>query len=535
MTIEVEIAGTGQIIEFPDGTDPATIERALLSLGSQAGTVSLGEPTPQPVGASVFEPIATMVSGAVAEPIAGLAGIAQAVNPLADPGAGVQAIEDVRQAMTLQPRTKAGQRSLQNVATVVEPIAKKFEQAEDFLGDETFKLTNSPTLAAAAKTFPTFVTELLGVSIGGKTAKTAQKIKRANRQGKIAREITDAAPSIEQLKGFASDIYKEIDSLGVTMTPRAYKGLVNKIVKDVQKSGLDPDITPKAFKTIKRFQELEGQPVTLEQIDTLRKVAGNAATSLEKADSALGVRIQNNIDSFLDNVGETALRAPDGSPAKNLGISKKYRTARDLWGRARRSELIQESFEKARNQASGFENGLRIQFRALLNNKKTRKFFNKREIEAMNKVVRGDKKENLARLIGGFAFSEGSARNLLMGTAGASVGGALGGAPGAVAVPIIGHVSRKLAQRMTDKNADFADQVIRAGKDAKKITRAYLNNTPKPQRSAQELSELLMSKDIDLSVLPELDLAQDAANIAQTRRAQLAGALAVQPSKEDEQ
>lgn len=50
----------------------------------------------------------SLISGAVAEPVAGLAGIAQAANPFAAPGAGARAVEATRQALTLQPGTPAG-------------------------------------------------------------------------------------------------------------------------------------------------------------------------------------------------------------------------------------------------------------------------------------------------------------------------------------------------------------------------------------------------------------------------------------------
>ena len=67
---------------------------------------------------------------------------------------------------------------------------------------------------------------------------------------------------------------------------------------------------------------------------------------------------------------------------------------------------------------------------------------------------------------------------------------------------------------MTANNSRFADEFIRAGKDARKITAAYIDNVPKAQRSAQELSELLMDPDIDLSKV-STPLGREAASIAQ--------------------
>jgi len=61
-------------------------------------------PVPGAIGGAA-EVAGTFASGAVAEPVAGIAGIVQSLNPFAQPGAGAQAVNDVRQAMTYMPRT----------------------------------------------------------------------------------------------------------------------------------------------------------------------------------------------------------------------------------------------------------------------------------------------------------------------------------------------------------------------------------------------------------------------------------------------
>jgi len=307
--------------------------------------------------------------------------------------------------------------------------------------------------------------------------------------------------------------------------------LANILEYDARKAGIDPDITPKSHKALKRFKESIGKEISTSELDILRKVAQNAARAKEPADAAIGVAMINNIDDFLDNIGNNALKIPGG---KSIEIGKKYKIARDLWGRARKSELLQESFEKARNQASGFENGVRTQFRSILNNKKQRKFFNKDELKAMETVVRGDTKQNIAKLIGRLGFGEGQATNIVGAAIGSVIGANIFGPGGVVIVPLVGQVSRKLAQRMTVKGAEFADDVIRAGKDAKRITAAYLKNTPEALRSSEELSQLLLRTDIALKDLPNIPLANDARRIAIKNRAALAGTLAPQALKNEQ-
>lgn len=482
--------------------------------------------------AAVVEPLATIVTGAIAEPIAGLAGIAQAVNPFAEEGAGAKAVEATRKALTFIPKTEPGQKALQAAGEFIAPVGEAFQKAEQFLGNKTFELTGSPALAAAATSLPTLATEILGIATAKGGIKSAQALKRSAREGKITREIVDAVPSVDQLKDASRAVYKEIDDLGVSLKPGAYNSLVNKLRVVTDKLGIDPDITGSSSKAMKRFAARKGDTVSLTEVDTLRTIAQNAAKSIEPADAGIGIAMIDTVDNFLDKVGSGAFIKPDGPVT---GIGRRYKTARDLWGRARRSELLGEAFEKARNQASGFENGVRTQFRSIINNKRQRKFFRPDELEAMTKVVRGTKTENFAKLIGRLGFSEGGATNILGGAAGVAGGAAIGGPAGAVIVPLVGQVSRKLAQRMTAKNAEFADQVIRAGKNARKITDAYLRNTKKASRSSQELSELLMRQDIDLNQIQRSAFALEAADIAIKNRAALAGALTVGSNTQEQE
>lgn len=473
-----------------------------------------------------LEAIAAITTAASAEPIAGIRGIAAQVIPGGQTGA--EAVESTREALSFQPRTAEGQQALTNVAEVIEPVAKVFSEAEKFLGEKTFEATGSPALAAAAQSIPTAITEILGFAAGKGAIRGAKSLDDTN----ITREISEAAPSIDQLKDASRAVYKEIDELGFTVKPEAFSGLVQRIETATKRRGLNPKITPKAAAALEEFQSKIDTVLSLDDLDQLRTIAQNAASSLEPPEKLLGTLMIDAVDNFLDDAGASVLARPSGS---TVNVAERYGVARSLWGRARRSELLQEAFETARNQASGFENGIRVQFRRILNNKRQRKFFNKSELDAIRRVVRGDKKENLAKLIGRFGFSEGGATNIIGGALGVTAGGLAGGIPGAVIVPTIGQISRQLAQRMTARNAQFADEVVRAGNDARKITRAYIRNTPEAQRNPSELSELLLRSDIDLSTLDQIELGRQAAQIAFDRRtsaASAAGAGALAPDEE---
>ena len=473
--------------------------------------------------ATVTEPLATIVTGAIAEPLAGLAGMAQSLNPFAEERAGEKAINAVREVMTFKPRTEAGKKSLQAVATVLAPIGQALDSAGEAFGNDVFEVTGSSALAALASTAPTLLAEVATFGTG----KGAGAIKRAAKTRKVNKAIQQAAPTVDQLKDTSRAVYREIDEMGAVVSPEAYQSLVSQIEKSTIGQGLDHRVTPKAAGALNAFKEVAeaGRPVTLTELNKLHRMSSNLAKSSDIPEASLGLRMIDEVDSFLDNAGTKVFQNPD-SITGNVAV--KYKIARNLWGRARRSELIEEAFERARNQATGFENGIRVQFRSILNNKKRSRFFNAEELAAMKKVVRGTGKENLAKFIGKVGLPEGGASNLVGVSIGIAGGSAAFGAGGGAIVPIIGTVSKKLAQRMTAKNAEFADAVIRAGKDAKKIVQAYIDNTPRQARSAQELSELLMRPDIELGGAGKLArLGSDASKIALENRKSLVAAGAV--------
>lgn len=126
------------------------------------GAVGLADDIAAGVG-GVGEAALTLGSSVIAEPIAGLAGIAQTLNPFAEEGAGARAVEATREALTFQPRTGAGQIAVQEIGEALAPIGEAIQSVEKGLGDVAFDITGSPAIAAGAASTPTLVAELLGL------------------------------------------------------------------------------------------------------------------------------------------------------------------------------------------------------------------------------------------------------------------------------------------------------------------------------------------------------------------------------------
>jgi len=468
--------------------------------------------------AAILEPIATVATGMIAEPVSGLAGIASLPFGLETATKNIAA---TREALTYQPKTAEGKRGIQAVGETLAPVGKAISYVEEGLGDTAFELTGSPAIAAAAKTLPTATMEALGFGLGRKAAKAstgfAKIPKRMRPAGKVSekaitKSLLEAAPEVKQIKNASRAIYKEIDNLKVAVKPSTVKSMLQKVVHRARFENVDDVLTPKSARVVKQFTDELDSPVprSISDLDQLRKKAQIAAKSLDPSDARVGAIMIDEIDDFMDKLTTKSFSGPDVKTVGN--ISERYKAARSLWGRSRRAELISDAFAKADLQASGFENGLRIQLRQLLNNKKRSRFFTKDELAAMSDVVKGTGTQNTLKLIGRLGFSEGAATNVLASLVGYGVLGPI--------APVAGQVSRKLAQVTTKAAANKIDSLIRSGAKGRDIAKAYLQSVPKANRSITDLTDMLLASGskVDDLLAHSDKLVKEAAEIARARR-----------------
>ena len=462
-----------------------------------------------------FENLGSLVSGAIAEPIAGLAGLAQSINPFAEQGAGARAVEATREALTYQPRTEAGISQQQAIGETLAPVGEALSATEKFLGENTLELTGSPALAALAHSLPTAALEALGIK-GSKRFTSTSKVPT---KAAVKRAVIESAPEIEQIKLAASAVYKEIDDSGVTVKPDKFTSLVNDLEVKTRKAGIDTDVTPKAAGAMKRFRSELGSAKTLTDVDTLRKVAQGVAGQLDNTEKALGNIMITEIDDFLDTLKSSDLTKGTQTSADT---GKKFKAARKLWGRARRSELIQDAITRGEDVAAGAEAGIRNEFNRILRNKKLSKFIPMDEQQAMRGVVKGDFIQNMTRLVGKVGLSVDRSPNVFSSiVAGGGLGQVIGGSTGALIVPIVGTVSKQIAKKLTTNKARFVEAITRAGTDGERIARAYLSAVPKAKRSVKDLADLLTDPKINIGDLELIanNTIQDALDLAKGRRA----------------
>lgn len=474
-------------IEGPDDADPSAV---IAQISGQQSPQQQAQGDGRPVGdlsTAVSEPLAAIGSGAIATPLAGLAGIAGTLLP-GEQGQGARWTEAVQGALTYQPRSKAGQAVTDAISYPFEKLA----EGTDWVGAKSAELTGSPLIGAAVKTAldaaPALAARRGTVKHGNSASRSpgsaAEKGKAtapddapapAKRPAGLD-SVPKAVPSLEELKSQATAAYKRADEAGIVVKENSLKGLKTRIVAITKKEGIDKDLHPDSSAALNRIIKSKGE-LTLSEIETLRKIASDAKGSLKPSDRRLASKIVDELDDYLDNLSDADVIAGDATKAKAL------KEARELYSRTKKAEeintLVQRATDSAANfSGSGMENALRTEFRNLAKNEKRMRRFTKEEQAAIRKVAQGGKLENSMRFIGKFAPT-GVVSGVLSGGFGALVAGPFG-----AALPAAGVAGRHVATKLTRRNADAAEALMRRGPPSKPARQRATVDEPTPAAPA---------------------------------------------------
>ena len=298
---------------------------------------------------------------------------------------------------------------------------------------------------------------------GGPIAQTAAELATAGAlsiPSAIARVPQTA--TTDQLRAASSAAYKAAENAGAVFKPNAYDNFFASLVPDVQEAGFDAGLHPEAAAVLTRLESEQGKPQTLKNLEILRRVVKSAAASPKADERRIANLVQDRLDDFVSKAGPADILAGNAP----LAVSE-LKNARKLWSQASKSDAIETLIDRAEISApnfsaSGMENALRTEFRALAKNPSKMRLFAPDEQEAIRKVAMGGPVENVMRFIGKFAVRGPVSGGLSFGT-----GAMLGGTTGAVVIPALGEAGRYGASLMTKRNADMAAALMRGGKLSK--------------------------------------------------------------------
>lgn len=296
--------------------------------------------------------------------------------------------------------------------------------------------------------------ELLGGGVG--SFGVAKQAQRAAQRG-----IESAIPDTQQLRQQAGDLYKQAEQNGIKATPAQTQDFADQLRDFAGNEGLlDAQgnvlaaAYPKAGQALKMVDSYAGGDMTVPQMQTVRKVLGDARQSTDAGEGRIAGMMLRQFDDF------TAPLAPELSQAR--ATAARYLQTEELEKARQLAESRAGQFSQ-----SGMENSLRTQYRGLergvINGTE---HFNPAVVAQISDVAQGTPTRNAVRLLGKFA-----PKGPVSALGGAGLGTMVGTAVGS---PVVGGVAGALlsgggmaaanaAEKMTSRSAQIAELMARNG------------------------------------------------------------------------
>ncbi len=470
--IEVDLPD-GSVAEFPDGTPPDVIKGALQKRFGAPQQAAQPQAAPQEAAPQeAFDPY----KGGIFTPVQGLAstfgaltggshagvmgGFDDELTALTNPG-------DYGQLQAQADAAKAKRRAEHPVASVAGEIAGGLA-----LGAGAGKAG----LTVAGKSLPvvgkTGAAMLEGGAYGGLygagEAKPGERLAGAGTGAAVGaaaggalelagrgvsralagKQAAVPARASGDLAQEGNAIYSQARAAGVTVKAPSFDRLAQNV--QLAAGRLNKDLRPNTAGIVDDVMALKGKNISLEELDELRQVVGQSMKNAQPQDVRTLTRIKDMIDNFSDNI----------KPGDITGDIRGFdfiKQAREVWTRKAKTELLENLVEKAKNQATGFENGLVIQFRQLANNKSLMRQFSAEEQKMILGIVRRGSFHGALRALG--MLSPNSTFGGLM-TGGVGVGAGI--LPGA-ALAGTGMAARAGAGALTRGKVDRVLSAVSTG------------------------------------------------------------------------
>lgn len=304
----------------------------------------------------------------------------------------------------------------------------------------------------------------LGALVGGAIPVVGNVVQRGAESVMANRAVSQAAknaPTTEQLRAAGNAAYKAVDDAGVVIAPDAFQGAADDAISRMAAQGMDTgpmSLTPQSSRVADIIGDTAaaGNPVPFRDLDLMRRKAGIPASNMaNRGESAVGSEAIAALDDFVNNI--TPAQVTQGN-AENL--PELINTARDVWSKMRRSQMIDDAIENSQNYLSGEASGIRNQFARILKNDKLSRGFSDAEKTLMRKVVNGSLPEQLLNLASG---GIGQIATVLGGAGLGSAAGGVGAMAGAGAGALGAMAARKGAEALSGRNAEIVRAIIANG------------------------------------------------------------------------
>jgi hypothetical protein len=310
-----------------------------------------------------MEVLGTMGSSMLAEPAAGIAGIAQSINPMADSGSGARAVESTRNALTYMPKSKQGKENLLGVADKLKPLSDILQYAEQASGDLGYDLAG-PIGGAIGSAVPAAISEALGLTAAKVVSKAGGSVKR----------VADAVPDAKSQSILDAGIKADVPVLTSDVKPPT--GYIGRWTQSLsEKLGVLGTGSARADQQVARQSAVAGLADAMDiDLDTpfadkmVRSISAKHAKSLERAgamrdravkklDPAGAVPMNRTNQAIFDAISEQKRLGKKGDEAFIQSVSdirtevngKNFSLIKD-----HRSSLIKDKAAAARGEDTRF-------------------------------------------------------------------------------------------------------------------------------------------------------------------------------------
>lgn len=308
---------------------------------------------------------------------------------------------------------------------------------------------------------------------GGALTGLGEGFNAALRRLQTSPKAPEVVPTLENLRDTAAGLYKRAEGVQVLLPTAKLSELAQKAQTGLKSDGYHPRLHPRIKVVLREIDAMQGSDKSLMELEQLRRIAQNAGQSLQPDERRLAGTLVDQIDDAIEELGSGS--AP-------------LREAREVWGRFRRLQMLEDLVEDASNSPN-FEQAVQSKVRALLRNQKRMRGFSEAERRALKEITSGEGSisslQNVARVL--------SPTNLpgaiISATTAANVG------PAALALPAGGYAAKKTADSLLQSQLETARKTIAMPAGRKELVDALMqqpNKLAAPSAASQQIIDALM-------------------------------------------
>lgn len=268
-----------------------------------------------------------------------------------------------------------------------------------------------------------------------------------------------AAPSIHELKASATKGFESPEVAELAFKPKPIVDYAASVQTKLNEAGIDENLAPEVFGILSKLQKVpENGFVTGKNVQSLRRMFGNAATSPDATKRKAAAVAMDELDSFLPGISKGDIISGDVAAA-----SKTLEAARGDYAAAKQAEAIDGKRIQAELRASAANSGMNVantirqRMADVAIDPKKQRGLTAGEVAQAEAIARGSRGGNALRTAGNVLGGGGG----LGAIAAATAGGYATGGPGAVA-PLVGYALKSLSNKLTIKQADKLSEAIRS-------------------------------------------------------------------------